>query len=182
MKSIISLTLMLFLALPAYALQKFEFVYKQSENVVVNGVFTGRLQSDGNTIFVNSVVSTNYNETPFEAEYLFLYSTDRWFGGAQFSNIPIITIDGSTMKILACAESNCNRVMLIDTAGYFVDPFVEFGGYGALGIVIQGNFDSNNWSITRVTSVPESSTWLMMILGFMAIGSVSRIRNLRYSS
>jgi hypothetical protein len=100
------------------------------------------------------------------------YNTIKFFNGATL----VASLNGADIATATGMSTTQDN-----TADYISNQYVEFGGFGAntftrvvLGSVALNSFEVDNVSFDTTGStqggVPETSTWVMMVLGFFGVG------------
>ncbi|MDJ0729140.1 MAG: hypothetical protein QNJ33_04025 [Crocosphaera sp.] len=144
----------------------FNWSYETAGGNIYTGMLEGDVQGDGNTINVTSVFMSQLNgsdlpETPI------IRSSEGVLGSTG-----IVSLNGTTMDLGACADSDCLSGIFIGNLGTpfpaqfstsvdFGDDFEEFNA---------GNWNIEEKSIVSPPSVPEPSLTLTLVgLGFSSL-------------
>jgi hypothetical protein len=95
------------------------------------------------------------------------YNTIKFYDGTVDPAHLVAAFTGTTLPGIITApngnETSPNSNRYITFAGLVFDNVV-------LGSIGQNSFEFDNVSSTAVSAVPETSTWMMMILGFFGVG------------
>jgi hypothetical protein len=154
----------------------FDLSYTLADGSNLTAVLDGTVQSDFNTVVVNSVLDFAALDGTSGPALPFLYGYD-YFLGQPTSPLPTLTLDGSFMDLLACADAACN-----DGFGFAVgDVYASTIGdniYSA-GASFGNTFElynaaSNTLHPPAPTSIPTLSEWGMTLLSsLLAIGGAA---------
>jgi hypothetical protein len=123
---------------------------------VLSGILTGDLQPDGNTFLVTAV-GPAYLDGVQGADLPLVYSPDNYLG-IDSAAVPTVTLDGTFMDLLACANNQCVGDGILFASGDQASagsPTFEGGGTYGGGII--ATYDPSQWSAT-LDPVPEPGT------------------------
>ncbi len=139
----------------------FNFSYTLQGGDVVSGMLDGTIESDNDTVIVDDLINSMFNDEVIELPYL--DSAIGYFTGNLFA--PIVSFSGENIDMIACDSSQCDD-------GFFFDTFgVTFGVPAYSSGISFGNvsevYNLGNWSLTEKTTTPESTS----ILAFVLLGS-----------
>ncbi len=152
-------------ATPASATE-FVFRYQTIANGFVTGRLVGDLQSDGNTILIQSIadfVKVNGvagQSLPFVTTGSTIYGTFR---------APSATLDGSLLDFFGCIDEFCSEGIGFDPDTVEFRPIISSLGAGFPEF--RENTTPGQW---QLSTAPEPASWAMMIAGFGLIGGAMR--------
>ncbi len=165
MKKIISLLIsLLFVGSVNAALMNFDYTY--TDGSVLSGSFDGTIQTDSDTVFINSFNIVQYDLFEFSSIELSDFASVSDFPSGDLQ--PLVSFSGDAMDIFVCPNGfiagNCGFSF---DSGFFLGTATVGVGAG-LGDDTFENFNANNWNLTTA-SVPAPSSILifsMAVIGF----------------
>ena len=172
MKTLITGIALLSAAVPADA-ANWTFNYAMSNGVTLSANISGTLQSDNNTILVDSVSNGSHNNIPGPAiGYFDSYSNLAFFDGRP----ALVTLDGAEISLIACESPSCNDGFAFDNS-MIVIPFAYMYATSNFGGIVDFElYQQANWSMAPTGAVPEPASWAMLIAGFGLTGAAMRRR------
>jgi hypothetical protein len=160
----------LLLAIPQAYATLFSFSYTTEQGQVLAGQLDGTLQSDNNTVFVNSILDFATFNGVNGPSLTYVGSAVQYMGLPV--GLPTLSLDGTIMDLIACS-SDCTNGFLFDTSGVFGN---------ALHISLEGTFEAYNpvkWSM-QATAVPAPAT--AGLLGLALVGLFGMRKKLNFGA
>lgn len=138
------------------------------------GQLDGVLQSDGNTVVVNSILDFVMINGSAGPSLPFVESFDELRSyGTDLD--PVVTIDGTFMDLIACTDSGCFAGILFSNGNSDSQAFgSQFSSLTDFGLFEEPFFVAN-WKVSA-SQVPEPTTVALFGLGLAGLGAMRRKR------
>lgn len=154
----------------------YNFSYTVAPGVVLAGSLVGELQSDNNTINIQSVVDfASYNGSAAPA----LPFVSSWGGlltNGQASGTAITSLDGLVQDWLACTDVLCSGDFFGFLPASFNAPdFLAplYAGSTNFGDGIYA-FDDTQWTISEARAVPEPGSLMLAVVALAGLFATRR--------
>jgi len=174
-KTLIAASFGLAFFLPQAEAALFDFSYAAPGLGTYAGTVDGTLQSDHNTVVVNSVLDFVTFDGSAEPALPFVWSYDKMLGFGTGSQLPTLTLDGSYLDFLACASSTGTSCPSFNSQLFFsvgATGFVDMTGTPTFGTsaLPYGNtpnvtFQPAGWHMSAQSSVPVPATLPLLAIG-----------------
>jgi hypothetical protein len=95
-----------------------------------------------------------------------------------YSGQPYVTNDGSAMDFAVCDSAACNAWFAVGTSGSTLYPYysrpviISSSAFGSVSDI----YSPSAWTLQPLASVPEPSSWSLLIVGFGLSGVALRRR------
>jgi len=153
----------------------FSFNYTFDNNSVLEGTLDGTLQSDSDTVFINSFDSVYYSGTALASieENDIRSDSDYPAGALQ----PLVSLSGDTMDVFVCALgfSSAGNCTFSIQGGFYLGTASNNSAAGNPGVVstFEG-YDAGQWNMSPV---PVPAAIWMLGPGLIGLSAIRKVKS-----